>query len=264
MIPEHVSIATFWDGTLDRLRQLCLTSQAAAGHRVTVYSFEAIKNLPRGVSNGDAATIMPRAFAEKLRPVGADAQWSGLTRIQFSDFFRMRLLSERKGIWVDADVLLLKPLKYDPARPYFGWENWYQIGNSVLYLPADDPIVAAFGALIEQQELTPAWLSLKHRVTLSMHKMTGKSSRLSDMRVSIFGPPALTTLARRNGSLRHAVPKKTFYSVHAKPEKFFEPADFSRLIEDPEILGFHISPKSLGNTLPIPGSLYAWAAEKFG
>ena len=33
---------------------------------------------------------------------------------------------------------------------------------------------------------------------------------------------------------------------------------------DPEIIGLHISPKGRGGEKPIPGSLYAWAAEKFG
>jgi len=42
-----------------------------------------------------------------------------------------------------------------------------------------------------------------------------------------------------------------------------EPRDNSALISDPEIVGFHISPKDRGNK-PIPGSLHAWAAERFG
>lgn len=263
MTSDSANIATFWDGSLDRLRRLCLSSQIAAGHAVTVYSYEPITALPRGVINVDAATIMPRAFAEKIRPTGADGQWSWFTRIQFSDFFRMRLLAERKGIWVDADVLLLKPLHFDPTKPYFGWENRTQLGNSVLYLPPGDPIVGAFEKLIAQDELIPAWLSMKHRVTLALHKATGKSSRLSDMRVSIYGPPALTRLARAHGSLQYAVPKKTFYAVHAKPESFFDPSDFSHLTNDSDIVGFHISPKSRGDSIPIPGSLYAWAAGKF-
>ena len=35
-------------------------------------------------------------------------------------------------------------------------------------------------------------------------------------------------------------------------------------IADPEIIGLHISPKGRGGEKPVPGSLYAWAAEKFG
>jgi hypothetical protein len=57
--------------------------------------------------------------------------------LQFSDFFRMRLMAERAGLWLDADVLLLKPIEIDPAKPYFAWERRRQLGNSVLYLPAN-------------------------------------------------------------------------------------------------------------------------------
>ena len=52
--------------------------------------------------------------------------------------------------------------------------------------------------------------------------------------------------------------------MHAEPKRFFEPQDFSALIGDPEIIGLHVSPKGRGNRPPVAGSLYAWAAERFG
>ena len=117
---------------------------------------------------------------------------------------------------------------------------------------------------MEQDELTPDWLALRHRLTFALRQLRGGSNRLSDIRVAIFGPAALTALARRAGELQHALPKKSFYAVHAEPKLFFEPSDFSALIADPDIIGLHISPKGRGSEQPIPGSLYAWAAEKFG
>ena len=260
MRPE---IVTFWHGPLDALRMLCLRSQVAAGHKVTVFSFEPLGAVPEGVGNAEAEAILPRAFAERLRPTGADGKWRDWTTVQYSDFFRMRLMARRAGLWLDADVLLLKPVEIDPAKPYFGWERPRQLGNSVLYLPPDDPIVAAFAALMAQDELTPDWLALRHRLTFAWHRLRG-SHRLSDIRVAIYGPAALTALARRAGELRYALPKKSFYSVHAEPKLFFEPQDFSALIDDPDIIGFHISPKGRGNQPPKPGSLHAWAAERFG
>jgi hypothetical protein len=161
-------------------------------------------------------------------------------------------------------VLLLKPIEIDPAKPYFAWERPRQLGNSVLYLPPHDRIVLAFEDLIEQEELTPDWLSLRHRLTFAMRRLRGGSNRLSDIRVAIFGPAALTALARRCNELHHALPKNSFYAVHAEPKLFFEPTDFSALIADPGIVGFHISPKGRGKEAPIAGSLYAWATERFG
>jgi hypothetical protein len=262
-------VVTFWQGPLDALRQLCLRSQLAAGHQVTVYSFDPLPGLPDGVGNAEAEAILPHSFSERLRPPQPDGSWRDWTILQFSDFFRMRLMAERASpdaarLWLDADVLLLKPVEIDPAKPYFAWERPRQLGNSVLYLPPDDPIVLAFAGLMKQDELTPDWLSLRHRLTFSLRKLRGGSNRLSDIRVAIFGPAALTALARRAGELHHALPKNSFYAVHAEPRLFFERSDFSRLIADPEIIGLHISPKGRGGEAPIPGSLYAWATERFG
>src|SRR6185295_10829461 len=257
-------VVTFWHGPLDRLRQLCLRSQLAAGHNVTVYSFDPLPGLPDGVQNADAEAVLPHAFAERLRPPEPDGSWRDWTTLQFSDFFRMRLMAQRAGLWLDADVLLLKPIDLDHAKPYFAWERFRQLGNSVLYLPAYDPIVMAFADLMAQEELTPDWLSLRHKIVFALKEMRGGSQRVSDIRVAIFGPAALTALARRNGKLRHALPKQSFYSVHANPKLFFEPWDFSKVTADPAIIGLHISPKGRGNEAPMAGSLYAWASERYG
>ena len=257
-------VVTFWHGPLDALRQTCLRSQVAVGHKVTVYSFDTIPGLPKGVGNAEAEAILPHAFSEKLRPAQPDGSWRDWTVLQFSDFFRMRLMAQSAGLWLDADVLLLKPVEIDPAKPFFAWERPRQLGNSVLYLPRGDPIVTAFENLMKQDELTPDWLALRHRLTFALRRLHGRSNRLSDIRVAIYGPAALTALARRAGEARYALPKNSFYAVHAEPKCFFEPSDFSALIGDPEIIGLHISPKGRGSQPPIPGSLYAWAAERFG
>ncbi|MCW1995205.1 hypothetical protein ABIE85_006455 [Bradyrhizobium diazoefficiens] len=261
MLPD---IVTFWHGPMDALRQTCLRSQLAAGHKVTVYSFDTIPGLPAGIENAEAEAILPHAFSERLRPPQPDGSWRDWTTLQFSDFFRMKLMAKGLGLWLDADVLLLKPVVIDPAKPYFAWERPRQLGNSVIYLPAEHGIVAAFEELMEQEELTPNWLSVRHRITFMMRRLRGSSNRLSDIRVAIFGPAALTALARRTGELQNALPKQSFYAVHAEPKLFFDPSSYLGLVTNPEIIGLHISPKGRGSEKPIPGSLYAWATERFG
>jgi hypothetical protein len=261
MLPD---IVTFWHGPLDRLRQTCLRSQRAAGHKVTVYSFDAIPDLPEGIGNVEAEAILPYAFSERLRPAEPDGSWRDWTILQFSDFFRMRLMASRAGLWLDADVLLLKPVVIDPAKPYFAWERPRQLGNSVLYLPPDDAIVTAFEKLMARETLTPDWLAFRHRLTFALHRLCGKSDRACDIRLALYGPAAVTALATRHGELSHAMPRKSFYAVHSEPKRFFERSHFADLIKDPDIIGLHISPKGRGNLPPVPGSLYAWAVEKFG
>jgi hypothetical protein len=262
--PLLANVVTFWHGPLDKLRQTCLRSQVAQGHKVTVFSFGAIANLPQGVVNADAETILPHAFASKLRSPQSDGGWRDWTVLQFSDFFRMRLMARRAGLWLDADVLLLRPVQIDFTKPFFAFEGPRLLGNSVLYLPPDDPIVLAFEHLIAQKELTPNWLSMRHRLAYALRRSRGHRGRLSDLGVAIFGPSSLTALARRNGELHHALPRKSFYAIHAEPRLFFEPSDFSALISDPTLIGLHISPKGRGNEPPAPRSLHAWAVAQFG
>ncbi len=210
-------VVTFWHGRLDALRLLCLRSQVAAGHNVTVYSFDPLAGLPDGVSNAEAEAILPHHFSERLRPPQPDGSWRDWTTLQFSDFFRMRLMAQRANpnsarLWLDADVLLLKPIEIDPAKPFFAWERPRQLGNSVLYLPPDDPIVTAFEELMKQDELTPNWLSLRHRLTFALRRLRGGSNRspISGSRSMVprrsrrwrAAPVSCSTRCRRNRSTR--------------------------------------------------------------
>src|SRR6202051_4398422 len=181
-------VVTFWHGPLDALRLTCLRSQVAAGHKVTVYSFDPLPGLPDGVGNAEAEAILPQGFSELLRPPQPDGSWRDWTILQFSDFFRMRLMAQSAGLWLDADVLLLKPVEIDPAKPFFAWARPRQLGHSVLYLPSGDPIVAAFAALMRQDELTPDWLALRHRLIFALRRLGGRSKRLSAILVAIYVP----------------------------------------------------------------------------
>src|SRR3954454_7563337 len=207
----RADVVTFWHGPLDALRRTCLRSQVAAGHKVTVYSFGPLAGLPDGVGNAEAEAILPHSFSERLCPPQPGGGWRDWTILQFSDFFRMRQMAERAGLWLDADVLLLNPVEIDLAKPYFAWERPRQLGNSVLYLPSRDPVVLAFERLMQQEELTPDWLALRHRLTFAVRRLRGGSNRVSDVRLAIYGPAALTALASRAGTLPLALPRKTFY-----------------------------------------------------
>jgi hypothetical protein len=96
-----------------------------------------------------------------------------------------------------------------------------------------------------------------------LRRLRGGSQRLSDLRIAIFGPPALTILARCSGDLRQALPKQSFYAVHSEPKLFFEPSSYLGIVTDPHVIGLHISGKGRSKQPPIPGSLYAWATERF-
>ena len=218
-------VVTFWHGPLDRLRQTCLTSQVAAGHNVTVYSFEPLAGLPDGVGNAEAEAILPHAFSERLRPPQPDGSWRDWTTLQFSDFFRMRLMAQGAGLWLDADVLLLRPVEIDPAKPFFAWERRASSATRCSICRRTTP--SSRRSKIDATGRTDAGLAgAAASPDLRLRKLRGKSNRLADIRVAIFGPAALTALAARGGDCAR-LPKKSFYAVHAEPTLFFDPSDFS-------------------------------------
>jgi hypothetical protein len=58
------------------------------------------------------------------------------------------------------------------------------------------------------------------------------------------------------------LPKQSFDA--AEPKLFFERTIFSTLLADPKSIGLQISRKVRSSQKPVPGSLYARAAERFG
>jgi hypothetical protein len=158
-----------------------------------------LPGLPDGVGNAEAEAILPHSFSERLRPPEPDGSWRDWTILQFSDFFRMRLMAERAGLWLDADVLLLKPIEIDPAKALLrvgAPAPARQLG--AVSCRRTIPSCGVRG-LMEQEDLTPDWLALRHRLTFMLRQLRRRSSRLSDIRVAIYGPAALTALARRCG-----------------------------------------------------------------
>lgn len=259
---QRPDVVTFWHGRrLGYLRQVCLGSQIKLGHRVTIFTFDGLDDAPPGVHIEDAEPILSMAFAKKIRPQRGD-RMSRRTIVQFSDFFRMRLQHLGRGVWLDSDVYLLRPIELEPERPYFAWESRKHIGNSVLYLPAAHPIVGAFEELIAQDVLFSDALLFYHRLIGYWRRMRDRKHFVpGNIRLGLYGPAALTSLARRHQAIHDVAECKSFYAMHRRPELFFMPTDYQSVLADPGIVGLHLSPKAYEHDRPAPGSLYEWAAR---
>ena len=85
------NVVTFWHGApLHELHRMCLASQAKLGYRVTLYSYEPLQGLPRGIENEDAAPILPLSFLDRL-PTLARGRGTNRPLLHLSDLFRIRL-----------------------------------------------------------------------------------------------------------------------------------------------------------------------------
>lgn len=122
------AINALWIGQLSPVERLCLGSFAAQGHLVNLYAYDPIDNLPSGVTLQDAAQILPRALIFRNQLGKGKGSLAA-----FSDLFRFKLMLDRGGWWVDADIFCLKP--FDFTAPYvFGFEG-AGIASGVIKMP---------------------------------------------------------------------------------------------------------------------------------
>lgn len=103
-------IQAFWQGKLTDLELACLKSWVGHGHPVYLYSYEELA-VPEGVTLMDAREIVPEDevelyHGEAPKTVRSDA----FTYMPFSDKFRYRLLRMNGGLWLDMDIILIKPI----------------------------------------------------------------------------------------------------------------------------------------------------------
>ena len=99
-----MNIQSLWIGDqLSAMEQMCIQSFLDHGHEFHLFAYDDIRNVPRGTVVRDARTIMPLADSKDFRYT------EGSSVAAFSDVFRLKLLLENGGIWVDMDVICLKP-----------------------------------------------------------------------------------------------------------------------------------------------------------
>lgn len=131
------SLASFWaGGQIPALDKACLLSFALAGHPVVLYSFDKLEGLPDGIAVGDAREIAPRdSMTAFICQGGPNLQ-------HFTDYFRYRLQARTPHIWIDTDMLSLRPLEFGPVESLFAKETERSICGAIFRMPGDDPALA--------------------------------------------------------------------------------------------------------------------------
>ncbi|MDO6431645.1 glycosyltransferase [Flavitalea sp. BT771] len=98
-------IQSLWIGNrLSNNELLCLWSYIRHGHEFHLYAYEEIAGLPVEVRLLDANTILPATSLFKD---------TGNTYASFADWFRLKLLFQKGGWWVDMDTICMKPFDID-------------------------------------------------------------------------------------------------------------------------------------------------------
>lgn len=232
-------------GRLTELAGACLASFVEMGHAVRLYAYEPIDGIPRGVALADAADIVS---LDRLEPFRAGRSYAA-----FSNLFRYELLAREAGIWIDCDLLSVRPLVAGRSH-VFGYEAAGRINNAVLKLPADSPVLADLRAVFTAPRWKPPWNDWKRNVR---DFVTQRRSG-ADYNAVVTGPRILSHVVEKQGLAERAEPIDVFYpvAVQATPNLLLPDFEIRSLIT-PRTLCIHLCTSYLADRWAsdaLPGS----------
>jgi hypothetical protein len=251
---------SLWIGVdLGHVERLSVASALSVGHPFTIYSYapEKLSGVPEGAEVRDAREVTPyESLAHHLeRGEGALA----------SDFFRYALLAKGLGVWVDLDLVFLKPIDF-AEECVFGWENEKSINGAVLRLPKDSDMLREL-CRIPQLNWRPPFYGPRKTARFYWQRLTKGPMRPEDYRWGTFGPSILTHLAKKYGIANLAKRRSVFYPVmHFEVELFLGPPESVERLLTAETRTVHLWQTVMRrkNRVPPPGSYLDLALRRHG
>lgn len=243
---SSLPLVSAWLGdTLSYLETLCLTSMVSFGHKVVLYSYSDTLTVPNGVDLRDAADIMPREQFSRYAN-GSYALGSNL--------FRYELFARFPCIWVDTDMLLLRPIP-ELADYIYGWEDASYINTAVLSIPASSPMLCEMLALVAESPFFAPWWDETQKSKQEEAVRRQAPLGLSDLPWATTGPKLVTYLAIKHEVARFAATPETFYPVHWRDYRLpFEPRDQVTASLREHTIGVHLWNHMLGSLKFAPAA----------
>lgn len=195
-----------WVGeTLRPLEQVSLLSMVRQGHRVRLFTYGKVKNVPDGIEVEDANAVLPWEQMLFHRATNSPALGANV--------FRYHMMRAGLGLWLDLDVLLLKPI-VRTSEPLFGFQDSRLINNAVLFLPPDSPVLDDLIDFTGRRYPVPPFYSPRKKIRLTLRKCVGRPVHVSDLKWGVFGPHALTHFVRKHALADKAAQREVYYPVH--------------------------------------------------
>jgi hypothetical protein len=134
----------YWQGELSLYERACMSSFVSQGFELDLYSFDRSLQPPAGVQLCDAGEILPREMSTAYTQGGVIGSPTA-----FSNLFRYELLSRHGGIWMDVDVLCLRPsadyaalIEKAGERVILARENEHSVNCAIMMARPGTPVVA--------------------------------------------------------------------------------------------------------------------------
>lgn len=200
---------TFFHGKMARQEHACLTSFVRHGHEVSVFSYEPLE-LPPGVAARDAAEILPR---HRLYLIERGIHRGTVS--QFSDHFRYCMIRDTGLVWIDTDIVCLRP-DWPDREWLLAGQDTCMVNGAVLGVPPAHPLLDDAITVSERLEGVGVW--------------------------ALIGPHLLTALVHEHDVERELLPVDAFYPIHfSKASELLRPlGPGERLTLPREALGIHL------------------------
>ncbi len=202
-------VASLWiGGSLSYIEQVCLKSFVDHGHRTILYTYGETSGVPEGVEVIDANLIFPNDNFIRHAKSGSPAV--------HADAFRYRMIELQNVIWVDADMLCMRPWDFKDQW-VFGWEKESRlVCNAVLGLPRFSKTLARLNDLCKTEFPIPPWAKPEEKARLEAARDAGNPVHVSELEWGVWGPAALTHFLFETGEMEHVLPQMAFFPISFK------------------------------------------------
>lgn len=198
------------DEEIPEMQLMSLKSFLAHGHRVVLWIYGHLSNIPSGVEVREGKKIFP------FNPLGREPRF-------FSDLFRYHLLYTIGGWWIDMDVVCMKPFEFKDPHVFSLFDDnrdrYRFMNNDVIRAPKGSTIMKEF------MELTRCYIETKPNINL------------------IAGPDLLSKYFRLNRQYDKFLKESIYFNqfpINVIMDKLaLQPYDPS-MLSDPRITGVHL------------------------
>jgi hypothetical protein len=242
---------SFWTGPVSWFEQLSARSAIAAGHELTVFSYDP----PDPVWERLGVRV---AHAETLWPLGGAFDHAMMRQKpgHFSDHLRFEGLAQNLGVWMDLDCMLVRPIPY--REHLYAWENPAHtvVGTSVLRMPSGSPALADLLAFCRRRPFVPVpphWGAAR-RLSKTVRWYRDRLLKPGQL-TTVLGPDILTGALHRHDLTKHARPHGVYFPLwQMDTVRALVPGALPTGFGGPDMVMIHMWCKRCGLAGPLPGS----------
>ncbi len=118
------------------MERACLSSFAARGHKVCLYSYEPVQGAPEGIELRSAHDVVDQKFLMSYIVKGRPSI------AHYTDLFRLAVVKHDETFWIDADMVMLdKPFDWDVQKRLTPKEEEKRICSGISHFPQNDPML---------------------------------------------------------------------------------------------------------------------------